>query len=228
MYDGYFGSARDGNDSASIFVCKSYYFFVEIYFCIFILFFCWNGSYKQITVVFFSAHIWYFCLNSCTVQSFSSNVNGNDTITAIPKLFAINKSAERIHFNRFSNSRANKTRKSIYTHIVLSYLVWYGVVCILSMVGGGKLKKKYTTSERYKKKFGCTIAVSWIADYLLLREPKYWLCACAINTRPFTSFHLHESAFVCERTYKRAREREREHARVCTHMTISEFAHIKL
>lgn len=179
--------------------------------------------YKQITVVFFSAHIWYFCLNSCTVQSFSSNVNGNDTITAIPKLFAINKSAERIHFNRFSNSRANKTRKSIYTHIVLSYLVWYGVVCILSMVGGGKLKKNTPHRRDTKKNL-----VSWIADYLLLREPKYWLCACAINTRPFTSFHLHESAFVCERTYKRAREREREHARVCTHMTISEFAHIKL
>lgn len=48
---------------------------------------------------------------------------------------------------------------------------------------------------------------------------------CAINTRPFTSFQLHDSAFLWVNAHTKELERQSKRGkRTHTHMTISKFA----
>lgn len=131
------------------------------------------------------------------------------------------------HFKRFSNSRANKSRINMFMHISCQ-VIWYGFVvrCVLYVwlaAAAANWKKCTSYGRNIEKKKRNLVALLLLAELLTICYYENQNIDCAINTRPFTSFQLHESAFRCANA--RTPEQERQtHALAHTHMTISKFA----
>lgn len=188
---------RDGNEMCKHFSSvKHHCFLLRFYYGIFLIF------------------LFEFMLSLSRMYQWQWYCNGFPKIIHNKQISLTNTFQSIFKFPRNNNNH-------IHTYRVKLFGMVYGVVCILCMVGGGKMKKK-TEYKHIRKKNLVALLLESLTICYYENQNIDCVCACAINTRPFTSFHLHESAFDYERACNRAKESTHTH----THMTISEFAHI--